>query len=51
MAGTWYLSKYFLSSANISLSIYKTEEITRTVALLKIKFNIILLIFFFYDGY
>ena len=35
MAGTWYLINYFLSSANISLSIHKNEKITRTVPLLK----------------
>ena len=31
----WYLSKHFLSKANISLSIHKNVKITRTVPLLK----------------
>ena len=35
MAWLWYLSEHFLSSANISLSIYKNEKITRTAHLLK----------------
>ena len=35
MAGMWYLSKHFLSSANISVSICKNEKITRTVPFLK----------------
>ena len=35
MAGMFYMSKHFLSSANISLFIHKSEKITRTVPLLK----------------
>ena len=29
MAGMWYLSKHGLSNANISLSMHKSEKITR----------------------
>ena len=35
IAGMWYLSKHFLSSANISLSIHNNEKITRRLPLLK----------------
>ena len=42
-----YLSKHFLSSANISLSIYKNAKISRAVPLLKSKFHIVFILFFY----
>ena len=39
MAGMWYLSKHFLSSDNISLSIHKNPKITSTVPLLKLNYT------------
>ena len=52
LAGMWYLSKYFLSSANILLSILKNEKNHKNSTLSKIKLHIILISsFFFYDRY
>ena len=42
MAGMLYLSKHFLSRANISLSIHKNEKKSQEQTPSKIKFHIIL---------
>ena len=47
MAGMWYLSKHFLCSAIILLSIHKNEKNHKNSAPPKIKFHIIFINFFF----
>ena len=52
MAEMWYLSKHFLSSANISLSIHKKEKNLKNSTTYKNQIpDNFLLYFFFYDGY